>query len=74
MLEFSFDVLLGYILAHVEGTLAGAGVTLSADVLAGIFLFLILIKTLGSGNGQITVSRATLISSFVKPGRSSSSS
>ena len=51
VLELGLDVLLGDIFTNVERTLARTGVTLAADVLTGLFLLLVLIKSLGCADG-----------------------
>ena len=74
MFELALDILLSQVVTNIEATLASSGITLLADVFTGLLLLLILIQTFGSLNGQITILRETLISSFLKPGRSTKTS
>ena len=55
MFELALDIFLCYIFTNIETTLAGTCITFSSDVLAGIFLLLILIKTFCSGDRQISI-------------------
>ena len=55
MLKFSFDILFGHIFTNIEATLAGTGITFTADVFTGFLIFLILIQTLGCADGHVTV-------------------
>ena len=55
MFELSLDIFLCHIITNIETTLAGTCITFSPDVLAGIFLLLIFVKTFCSGDGQISI-------------------
>ena len=55
MFELALDIFLCHILTNIEATLAGTCITFSPDVLAGIFLLLIFVKTFCSGDGQISI-------------------
>ena len=45
MLELALDILFGNIIANIEASLAGTGVTLTTDVFTGLFVLVIFIKT-----------------------------
>ena len=46
---------LGLYVAHVEGSLAGAGVALLTDDAAGLLVLLVLLNALGGGNGEVAL-------------------
>ena len=60
MLKLCLDIFLSDILTYVEASLAGSGVTLSSDIVSGILVLLILVKTLGCLDGQITILQSNL--------------
>ena len=55
MLELALDILFGNIIANIEASLAGTGVTLTTDVFTGLFVLVIFIKTFSCTDGQITI-------------------
>ena len=55
MLEFALYIILRHILAHIKASFAGAGITLLTDISAARLLLLVLIQSLGSTDGQVSV-------------------
>ena len=53
--EFRLNLLFPDLLAKIEGSAQSTCITFLADVLAGFLLLFILIQTLGSLDGQITI-------------------
>ena len=60
MPELCLDIFLRYLIAHIERTLAGACITLSADIFSGLFLLLILIQSLCGADCQLSVFQGNL--------------
>ena len=69
MFELTLNILLGQIVTNIEATLAGTCITFLADVLAGFLLLFILIQTLGSLDGQITILQRYLDLIFLEAGQ-----
>ena len=55
MFKLSFDIRFRNILSYIEGTLAGSGITLPADIFSGFLLLLILVQAFRRTDGHITV-------------------
>ena len=55
MFKLCLNILLRYMFSYIETSLAGAGITLSADIMSVVVVLLFFLQTLGGADGQIAV-------------------
>ena len=71
MLELALDILFGNIIANIEASLAGTGVTFTTDVFTGLFVLVIFIKTFKSSRLSAMTCSERAFSSRVRRSRRS---
>ena len=65
VLKFCMDIFVFYTITNIEASACAAGITFTADIIA-FLVFLVFVKTLGSGDGKITILQLYLYFIFLK--------